>query len=538
MLQRKIIVALFAFSCLASPSLARQGRDDASVPTASSTDALSGDFSHSVVPLTSFKLRGPLLEAGFGTGFCLDRDCQFIGTNYHVAAVERHLRIKGARIVERYLATGPEDEGASLNHTASAGMPPLRYTPSRDLAIFQLSKPLRGYHGLQFSSDNLRIGQEVNIYAYPKGIIDPVRSLQAFHARFRGISTTELMVLDYVPNRGERIRPGASGGIVVDSETGSVVGILSGIDASGQPVAMAVPVESLEEFVKTVNPFLARALFPLHEGASPERPDFYPRYAPERVGDLQRRPTELDDVSLLRARAQALAEGMRDFIAVQTYTWGSGSHHVEAADSYEVQVRDGSQMFREYPDGKKWLWMPTIPSGPSAGVTPTDVWSTLLLYVGTKVGVKIREAPEADVDGHRLRVFQYSGSAEDEPCLTKTILDFGPFSLHKDFASSPYGEVWTDEHENIVRMSVHCEKSGWGWRPGETIVTYGWLAKPGEGPRLVPVTVLYQASKKKKLHWCRSEFVNYREFVSRPRLVPGPVPVKEIEAVIGRAAAR
>lgn len=388
------------------------------------------------------------------------------------------------------------------------------------------SKPLPHHHGLQFSSEELRIGEEVDIYAYSKGVIDPIRSLQAFHARFRGISTTELMVFDYVPNRGELIRPGASGGVVVDSETGRVVGVLSGIDPNGQPVTMAVPIESLEEFVERINPFLAQALFPLHEDASPERPDFYPRYEPERVGNLQRRRDESDDVSILRHRAQALAEGMRDFIAVQTYTWGSGSHHVAAADSYEVQVRDGLQMYREYPDGKKWLWMPAIPGGPIAGVTPTDSWSTLPLYVGTKVGVNIQEAPGSDLDGRRIRVFRYTGSAEDEPCRTRTVLDFGLFSVHKDFASAPHGEVWTDEHENIVRMSLHCEKSGWGWGPGETIVTYGWLTKPGDGPRLVPVTILYKSSKR-KLYWCRGQFVNYREFISRPRLLPGAVPIKE-----------
>jgi Trypsin-like peptidase domain len=526
MLRRKIIAALFAFSCLSSFSPARQHLDDPSASAPSSTNALVQDFSHAVVPLTALKLRGPLLQADFGTGFCLDADCQFIGTNYHVAAVQRHLRVKGVRIVERYLATGPKDDGASLNHFALAGDLPLRYTLSRDLAILQLSKPLPDHHGLQFSSDDLRIGEEVDIYAYPKGIIDPIRSLQAFHARFRGISTTELMVFDYVPNHGELIRPGASGGVVVDSETGRVVGILSGIDPNGQPVAMAVPVESLEEFVERVNPFLAHALFPLHEDASPDRPDFYPRYEPERAANLQHRPIELEDVSLLRHRAQALAEGMRDFIAVQTYTWGSGSHNIEAADSYEVQVRDGSQMYREYPDGKKWLLMPAIPGGPIAGVTPTDSWSTLPLYVGTKVGVNIQEAPESDLDGRRIRVFQYTGSAEDEPCQTRTVLDFGLFSLHRDYASSPHGEVWTDEHENIVRMSLHCEKSGWGWGPGETIVTYGWLTKPGDGPRLVPVTILYKSSKK-KLYWCRGQFVNYREFISRPRLLPGAIPVKE-----------
>ena len=105
----------------------------------------------------------------------------------------------------------------------------------------------------------------------------------------------------------------------------------------------------------------------------------------ERVGNLQHGPSEFDDVNLLRHRAQALAEGMRDFIAVQTYTWGSGSDHVAAADSYEIQVRDGSQMYREYPDGKKWSLMPAIPGGPIAGVTPTDSWSTLPFMSGRRL---------------------------------------------------------------------------------------------------------------------------------------------------------
>ena len=62
-------------------------------------------------------------------------------------------------------------------------------------------------------------------------------------------------------------------------------------------------------------------------------------------------------------------------------------------------------------------------------------WSTLPLYVGTKVDVKVREAPESDVDGRRIRIFQYSGSTEDEPCLTRTVRDYGLFSFHKDYAS-------------------------------------------------------------------------------------------------------
>jgi hypothetical protein len=86
--------------------------------------------------------------------------------------------------------------------------------------------------------------------------------------------------------------------------------------------------------------------------------------------------------------------------------------------------------------------------------------------------------------------------------------------------STPYGEVWTDGRENIVRMSLHCEDHGLGWGDGETIITYGWLTKPGVGSRLVPITIVYKSPHKKKLYWCRGQFVNYREFVSRGRIFP------------------
>lgn len=461
------------------------------------------------------------MQAEFGSGFCLDPDCQFIGTNYHVAAMVGRPKIRGAKVVERYLATGPNDEGATLNYMASGGAP-LSYAWNRDLAVFQLAKPLRGYHGLQFSTEDLNIGEQVDIYAYPKGVIDPFRTLQAFHAVFQGDDARGLLVFRYVPNGDERLRPGASGGIVVDSASGKVVGIFCGLPEDDEPLAFAVPIESLSEFLTKTQPLLAGFLFPLKAEASADRQDFYPEYKPDRSGILRRRTDQSDGsdaVRLLRERAQSLADGMRDFIAVQTYVWGTAPDHVQAADAYEVQVRGGSQRFREYPDGKSWQWAPYIPGAPPVGVTPIDDWSTLPLYIGTTVGVEIREAPPATIDGRSIRVFQYYGSVEDQPCRTRNILDFGLFSLHRDFDSRPYGEVWTDEDENIVRMSLHCEDHNWGWGNGESIVTYGWLTKPSVERRLVPIAIVYKSSRGKKLYWCRGQFVNYREFVSRARIL-------------------
>ena len=434
----------------------------------------------------------------------------------------RHIRIKGAKVVGRFLATGPNDEGATLNYLASGGTP-LRYTWSRDLAVFRLAKPLRGYHGLQFSPADLNLGDPVEIYAYPKGVINPFRTLQGFRGTFRGEDARGLMVIDYASNGNKRLRPGASGGIVVESQSGRVVGIFCGLPEGQEPVAFTVPVKSLAAFLNRTQPFLAQALFPLKAEASPDAEDFYPEYEPARSDVLQRRSNESDEsdaVRLLREGAQSLADGMRDFIAVQTFVWGTGANHVEAADAYEVQVRSGIQQFRQYPDGKKWRWTPAIPGGPIAGVSPSNDWSTLPLYVGTQVGVKIREASAASIDGHPIRVFQYHGSAEDEPCRTRDLFNFAFFSLHRDSDSAPYGEVWTDRHENILRMSLHCEDHGWRWGNSETIVTYGWLTKSGVEPRLVPISIIYKATSKKKLYWCRGQFVDYREFVSRARILP------------------
>lgn len=516
---RAVIAGLFAFWCLSGHSLAKQASLDRSASELSSSDAEAQDFSESVVPVTSVKFRGPIV-AHFGTGFCLDPDCRFIGTNYHVAAAEKCRRVEGTKIVQRYVATGPKDEGATLNYLASGG-PPLRYTLSRDLAVFELAKPLPQHHGLRFSSHDLRVGQQVDIYCYPKGAIDPFRSLQVFHGMFKGPTTTELLAFDYLPNGDKRIRPGASGGVVVDTKTRDVVGILCGLDISGQPIALAVPVESLAIFLSKELPLLAELLFPIRARVPEDEQDLYPKYDPPARGDdLQRRP-EPNETTELRKQAQALAEGMRNFTAVQTFLWGKGNHQPVGADAYEVQVRDGVQRFREYPNGKNWSARSPYAEGTSS-VSPGDMWSTLPLFIGTDVGVKIHEAAGTEIGGRYTRIFQYLGSTEDNPCLTQDIFDFGTFSIKRQHTYTAYGEVWTDERLNITRMSLHCEKHG--NQEWQFVMDYGWLTRPGIEPKVVPVSLVAWKPMPDKGLWCRSQFVNYHEFVSEARLIDVHIP--------------
>jgi hypothetical protein len=515
--RRTVTAALLAFACLACPARAQVTLVGTTGSSPASNSTLASDFNRAVVPLTELKPRGPLLEEDFGTGFCIDPNCQFIGTNYHVAVTLRHPRIKGARIVERYLATGPQVEGASLNRLSS-GNRRLLYTLGRDLAVLELDKPLPHHHGIPFNRDDLRIGQTVDIYAYPKGTIDPFRSLQAFRGNFTGVTTSGLLEFTYVPNGVSRMRGGASGGIVVDRGTQQIVGIVSGIGTAASQIAVAVPVEALAEFLNEKLPFLAGVLFPIRTMAPSEQPDLYPKYEPPEVaGRLQRRSIEPAASTELREKAQALAEGMRDFIAVQTFIWGKGNHRPVAADAYEVQVRDGTQNFREYPDGKKWFASNPWPEGAITAISPGDIWSALPLFIGTHVGVKIHEADGTEFEGQRVRVFQYLGSDEDNPCVVADVFDlpFIPIEIRHTYTA--YGEVWTDESLNFLRMSLHCEKrERHEW---EDVMTFGWFNRPELEPRLVPVMVVSRSPNRKKGLWCRSQFVDYHEFFARGRIL-------------------
>src|SRR6266568_4471760 len=123
------------------------------------------DLSKTVLPLTQLKLLGPSAELKFATGFCLTEDCRFVGTNYHVAMMAQIRKIKGDRVIHRYMATGPDDDGATNNDGPSAN--PMKYNPGRDIAIYELRYPLPHYHGIPFSLNDLQLGQEVDIYAYP-----------------------------------------------------------------------------------------------------------------------------------------------------------------------------------------------------------------------------------------------------------------------------------------------------------------------------------------------------------------------------------
>ncbi|HZQ68217.1 MAG TPA: hypothetical protein VFA68_06840, partial [Terriglobales bacterium] len=221
--------------------------------------------------------------------------------------------------------------------------------------------------------------------------------------------------------------------------------------------------------------------------------------------------------------AEALADGMRNFIAVQSFAWGSGNQDPRAEAEYEVQVIDGSQRFREYPDGKKELEQPPYPHL-SGWVLPSDQWSTLPKMVGTEYRLKIRQAADAVVRNKRFKVFQYYASAEDNLCPFAPVEDFGFFSVTKTVAVACYGEVWTDEGTNIVRISENLDlsekrKDYRGWESYQIVLTYGWVQRTKENSWLVPLTIFTEAREKKHVYWCRGQFTGYQMFDARARLL-------------------
>jgi len=520
---RKIIPVFIACSGVLAPEVfGQEALISKSTAVLASTAAHAEGFDETVVPLTGLTL-GVGLKIEFGSGFCVDAACQFVGTNYHVAKTARLHTIEGEKIVQRYFATGPDDEGATVNEgpAESVDFVPvapvsLKFTWDRDLAIFELRHPLRDHHGIPFSLCDLQEGQEVEIYAYPKGPINPIRKLQQFRGAYKGETTTGLLAFDYDLSGDKSIRPGSSGGIVVDKKSHQIVGILNGIAKDRKAIVTAVPVQSLADFVTKVDPYLAQSLFPSSQGISALSADIYPKYVPLHSKTLEHRAEEPPEVKLLRSKAQALADSMRDFIAVQTYVWGDGDEEPKADAAYEVRVLDSVQWYRPYPDGKKEI--DSVPFPYSHGViVPGDDWSELPKMVGTRLRLKIREAPDVVLNERRIKVFQFSADIEDGVCVFSVITDFVIFKDNKKYTVNCHGEVWTDENTNLLRISEYFELP-WKSSAYRSVSTYGWLERTDE-PRLIPLTISAWLEEGRKTHWCRGQFMNYRVFSAQARII-------------------
>jgi hypothetical protein len=478
-------------------------------------------FDKTVLPISNIKLGRQdirlALKRKSGTGFCLDFTCRFVVTNYHVASFVIPKKIKGERVLHHYLATGPDDEDATMNYGQYSK--PQKYTLGRDLAIFELRRPLYHYHGVGFSLAELTMGQEVDIYVCPNtDVIGSSDKVVRFHGSYKGVMITGLLAFDYSLSDGKSIMPGASGGIVVDSASQQIVGVLNALAKNGEAMAVAVPISALADFLSKIEPALAATLFPSDKGAiSPTLMDFYPKFVPLITPHkLERRPDESENVKTLRSKAQLLVNSMRNFIAVETFEWGKKNNPAAAASAYEVQVIDGQQQFRLYPDGKKRFNDIPFPPLDSTFVSGGE-WSELPEMVGKELHLKINQAADATIETKRIKVFQYHADVEDQVCTWDTIDDFGLFETRKTANVACYGEVWTDDDLNILRISLHYELPG-KWKDYMSVVTYGWLSQADKAPQLIPMTMSAQVAYGKTMHWCRGRFINYKVFSTQVKI--------------------
>ncbi len=497
------------------------------VPSTSSVEQ-SREFSKTVVPISKLQFYGAFQTVKFGTGFCIDPDCRFVGTNYHIAkAMGKHFKVEGSPVVHRWLGTGPDDEEATENtQSLMLGLKTKeKFALIRDIAILELRWPLskKGYHGVLFYNDDLQYGQDAYVYAFPYNW-NPKRHLEKFKAKFLGynvknskLSWEDLsdkpLVFDYDQEDG-KLRGGASGGIVVDGQ-GRIIGILNALASDLEHAITAVPVHTFADFLSRVQPYLSTQLFPKSVVIPPASADNYPEWTPPAPsGRVEHRPVEAPEIQTLRRKATVLADSMRYFIAVQSFEWGKGdrSNTPEAIAQFEVRVIDGYQKFRKYPDGTKEFQDVPFPAPLNTAINTGGEWAEMPDLVGNNLKLRINHAPDITRNGETFQVFQWVGHVEDGICKFKTIVDFGFASLSKVNTLECYGEVWTDKDLNLVRASENYKLLG-TWKNYHGVVTFG-VVTIGDHKVRVPMTIATQADYRGKLYWCQGIFSDYHEFAS------------------------
>src|SRR5262249_36626794 len=152
--------------------------------------------------------------------------------------------------------------------------------------------------------------------------------------------------------------------------------------ANREQVALAVPVQSLADFLGSVQPWLAQRIFPIIKYSPPVFADIHPKFVWPHEDWLQHRAEESPEVKLLRKKAELLTGGIRNFIAVQSFEFGSRGNTPTAADQYEVQVIDGFQRFRDPETEEEFRDMP-FPPRVNTVIGTGGEWSELPAMVGT-----------------------------------------------------------------------------------------------------------------------------------------------------------
>ena len=206
----------------------------------------------------------------------------------------------------------------------------------------------------------------------------------------------------------------------------------------------------------------------------------------------------------MRATAHRMVQQMADFIALQTVTFPGN-----AVWQHQVRVIDGQQLFVAS-DGTELKELPI----PRAGMVPGSEWRDLPQMVGSDLRLPLRYIGEVPQGAAKVRVFEYSATAEDAVCGMR--VKRGIFSRTWKGAVPCRGEVWTDHDFNILRITQDLAMPRQSGLTSSSIsVLYGWAGFGSVQRRLVPVSMRLRAQDSKRtLIESSATFTNYRMFLA------------------------
>lgn len=502
--RRPLFLSLFSWALCLLQSLTAVGQQD---------------VANRVVRLQHYGIGVHGLEKKSGTSWCVDAGCSLLATNYHVAKEGLPGKIGDAKVLEVFLATGPEDYGSVWMMTTYGKW--LRYNPLNDVALVTLSQPLApGTHAASFFAGNLVPGQELAVKGFPLGGKQQVVAAE-FLRWADGL--LELSLATESP-------AGLSGSAVTDKE-GRIIGMLSAV-ADGR--AFALPLWSIADAIRKFRPALHRQLFPdgprrppefqgsmvisrellaalsgvspdpvlplasLEEGVGQPFPKLIPH--PARLLNTREEPA---DVLKLRRRAQQMFRQMANLRALQTLRLNTEGKS-ELIWLHELYVDSDELVFRAVEDGQP-IQEIAFPHRRRA-VVPGGEWRDLPNMVANEFKLHVEEVASKVVGEKRVRVFRYQASVEDGVCWVR----FGHTQLfwshYRRFPVACWGEVWTDAELNPLRISQELEVPAQKapMRLLQLVVLYGWLEDD-----LVPVQMLVYGTIDG--HACRADahFSNY-----------------------------
>jgi len=169
----------------------------------------------------------------------------------------KHVRIKGVLSAHRYLGSDPNDAGAQDMGLSMGGS--LKYAPAHDLAIYEMQHPIKAFHGIGFDDGDLENNPESG-HLRLSFQREPEARAGLLARRVQSARTPRVCLFSVM--RKVACAAGASGGIVVDSKTKKIIGILSATGEGKDRIALAVPSRNCQTLSRGRIPTCKRPFFP------------------------------------------------------------------------------------------------------------------------------------------------------------------------------------------------------------------------------------------------------------------------------------